>query len=93
VVAGADDATAASGAAVPVGVVTEHSNLTFVSDVVNFAGTSSAKKSLFDPNWKFEDMGIGGLGYGNFDIIFDCLFTYYSARRPAPNPVSVIFLC
>lgn len=61
VVAGADDA-ATPGAGVSVGVVTEHSNLNFTSDVVNFAGTSSAKKSLFDPKWKFEDMGIGGLG-------------------------------
>eukprot|EP00040_Diaphanoeca_grandis_P037746 m.249273 g.249273 ORF g.249273 m.249273 type:complete len:743 (-) comp33871_c4_seq1:177-2405(-) len=45
------------------GIITSGTNLTFASDVVNFGGQGGQKKqTLFDPGWKYEDMGIGGLG-------------------------------
>eukprot|EP00041_Stephanoeca_diplocostata_P039742 m.1637665 g.1637665 ORF g.1637665 m.1637665 type:complete len:754 (+) comp26004_c0_seq1:96-2357(+) len=53
------------------GVVTASTQMLFTSTAVSLAGsaTSVEKKSIFDPGWKFDDMGIGGLG-GQFREMF-----------------------
>lgn len=52
------------GAPLREGVVTTHSRLTFTSEAVALGGADAAgqNKTLFDKGWKFEDLGVGGLG-------------------------------
>jgi hypothetical protein len=55
------------GGGMPVeqGVVTSHTAIVFSSDIVSLAGTGAdagSKSTLFDKGWKFEDLGVGGLG-------------------------------
>ena len=67
--------TADDGKDILVGVLSEQTKLTFTvpgTSNVTLAGSgggASSQKSLFDQGWKFDDMGIGGLG-GQFQEMF-----------------------
>lgn len=68
------------------GLLGEHTTIEIDADAnkyLTFQKDNTAKKSkLFDPNWKFEDMGIGGL-----DSEFNLLFRRAFASRIFPPKV------